>query len=507
MASGSPQDFDPDRDLDWKQEPAAFCLDGKGQDDVFMPMPVASDFDPAPVPFETPLPTPSTEREVNLSRTGSDIEMSVLPLEPSDGDARNEVALAPVDGGWRAWSFLIASAVVEALVWSLPFAYGIILSAYLQEPKLASQPHATTLLPLVGTLSSGVIYCSGPFVYPFMSYYPHCRRYFMWLGTFLCFISLLVSSYVMKIVVLVILQGALYGFGGALVYAPCISFMSEWFVRRRGLANGILFTGSATGGLLMPFILPPLLHAYGPFVTLRILSIAILVLTIPCLFFIYPRLPETRVHGPGRRHEASTRHLWIRNWTWWVLLVANTVQGFGYFVPQLWLPSSAALGPLLIGALSDYFMPWPLALITAVLSSISTFVLWGAVGNVAGLLIFSATYGVVAGGWSTLWSGFVRTITKDDPAASMALYGFLMLSRGLGNVLCSPVSTRLANLSTAAATTHKKTGFAIEGGRFGKLITYVGVCYAGAAAIAFVGWMGERVIAKRQRAAAGGLAI
>ncbi|TFY70620.1 hypothetical protein EVG20_g2379, partial [Dentipellis fragilis] len=153
-------DFDTDRNLDWKQEPSAFHLDGKGQDDVFMPMPVASEFDPAPVPFDTPLPTPSTEREVNLSRTGSDIEMSVLPLELPDGDARNEVALAPVDGGWRAWSFLIASAVVEALVWSLPFAYGIILSAYLQEPKLASQPHATTLLPLVGTLSSGVIYCS-----------------------------------------------------------------------------------------------------------------------------------------------------------------------------------------------------------------------------------------------------------------------------------------------------------------------------------------------------------
>lgn len=30
----------------------------------------------------------------------------------------------------------------------------------------------------------------------------------------------------------------------ALVYAPCMSFMSEWFVQRRGMANGIMFAGT-----------------------------------------------------------------------------------------------------------------------------------------------------------------------------------------------------------------------------------------------------------------------
>jgi hypothetical protein len=43
--------------------------------------------------------------------------------------------------------------------------------------------------------------------------------------------------------VLVALQGVLYAIGGALLYAPCISYMSEWFVARRGFANGLLFAG------------------------------------------------------------------------------------------------------------------------------------------------------------------------------------------------------------------------------------------------------------------------
>ena len=32
----------------------------------------------------------------------------------------------------------------------------------------------------------------------------------------------------------------------ALVYAPVVSYMSEWFVHRRGLANGIVFMGELT---------------------------------------------------------------------------------------------------------------------------------------------------------------------------------------------------------------------------------------------------------------------
>ncbi|KDQ58232.1 hypothetical protein JAAARDRAFT_129670, partial [Jaapia argillacea MUCL 33604] len=426
---------------------------------------------------------------------------------------RGEITLASVDGGYSAWSFLFAAALVEAIVWSIPFSYGIFLTEYLQEPMLASQPHASTLLPLVGTLSSGIIYCSGPLVYPYMTRFPRHRRPLMWAGTFLCWISLFGASYTRKVTALVLLQGALYAIGGALIYPPCISYMSEWFVRRRGLANGVLFAGTAAGGLVLPFILPPLLSAYGIFSTLRIISIAILILLVLSLFFIKPRLPENRVRGPLRRNEASV--VWIRSWSWWSLVIANTMQGFAFFVPLLWVPTfasalhlrsstsslalsllngSSALGPLLVGALSDHFTPWPIALITAALSCVCTLVFWGAIGNVAGLMLFGAAYGIVAGGWSTLWSNFVVRISKEDPSLSMSLYGFLMLSRGLGNVLSTPISTSLANISPMVSGMGSgKTGFAIDEGRFDRLIIYCGACYAVVAAVALVGWIRETV--------------
>jgi hypothetical protein len=35
-------------------------------------------------------------------------------------------------------------------------------------------------------------------------------------------------------------QGMMYGLSSGLLFAPCISFVDEWFFERRGLANGIL---------------------------------------------------------------------------------------------------------------------------------------------------------------------------------------------------------------------------------------------------------------------------
>jgi hypothetical protein len=35
-------------------------------------------------------------------------------------------------------------------------------------------------------------------------------------------------------------QGLLYGVSSGILFAPCISYVDEWFLKRRGLANGVL---------------------------------------------------------------------------------------------------------------------------------------------------------------------------------------------------------------------------------------------------------------------------
>jgi MFS family permease len=42
----------------------------------------------------------------------------------------------------------------------------------------------------------------------------------------------------------ILTQGMLYGIGSGLLFAPCVSFIDEWFLERRGLANGLLYLSS-----------------------------------------------------------------------------------------------------------------------------------------------------------------------------------------------------------------------------------------------------------------------
>ncbi|KAJ7879018.1 MFS general substrate transporter [Mycena olivaceomarginata] len=441
----------------------------------------------------------------------------------------NEVALPPADGGFGAWSFLAAAFAVEAIVWGFPDAFGVFLNSYLQDPRYASQKSATSLLPLIGTLSSGIIYCSAPIINPITARYPHHRRKSMWLGAALCSGTLFAASYATRIFQLIILQGVLYAIGGSLLYLPCISYMSEWFIARRGMANGILFAGTSAGGLLIPLALPLLTGKYGLATTLRILGIGMAVLLFPILPFIRGRLPPTRVQiqGPIPRGAPGPQS-WIRQPGFWVLIAVNTLQGAAYFVPIIYLPTFArdlqanaskaavtvallnaasVVGRLSMGYLSDSFNPWILAFAILATTSLTNFVLWGILSHsFAGLLAFGVAYGTVAGGWTCLWTGFVRPLAKDDLVMSTTLYGYLLLSRGIGNIVATPISARLytqhhlylqGNVTTGHGNmnaTMARTGFDVgdKDGRFATMIVYVGTCFAGAAGVAALGWMLDR---------------
>jgi hypothetical protein len=101
------------------------------------------------------------------------------------------------------------------------------------------------------------------------------------------------------------------------------------------------YLGTAAGGLILPLVLPYLLRTYGPLKSLRILSIGFVTLLAPVIPFVKPRLPETRVRGPGSSVHAANlrRRKWMTNKAFWFVMAANTLQGFAYFIPILWLPS------------------------------------------------------------------------------------------------------------------------------------------------------------------------
>ena len=61
------------------------------------------------------------------------------------------------------------------------------------------------------------------------------------------------ASFTTQIWQLFLSQGILVGMGCGLIYVPTLPIVSQWFHKRRGLANGITSAGSGIGGLAMQF--------------------------------------------------------------------------------------------------------------------------------------------------------------------------------------------------------------------------------------------------------------
>ena len=73
---------------------------------------------------------------------------------------------------------------------------------------------------------------------------------------------------------------------------PSIVLVSNWFVRRRGLALGILLTGTSIGGVVIPQIATPLITAYGWRTAMIAVSMLVWMLLLPAVLLLVKDRPE-----------------------------------------------------------------------------------------------------------------------------------------------------------------------------------------------------------------------
>lgn len=85
------------------------------------------------------------------------------------------------------------------------------------------------------------------------------------------------------------LLGASLGFVGVLVSTVLVS---NWFVRKRGTALGIVLTGTSFGGALIPLISTPLILSYGWRTAMILVSLIIWVILFPAVIFFVKSSPS-----------------------------------------------------------------------------------------------------------------------------------------------------------------------------------------------------------------------
>ena len=112
--------------------------------------------------------------------------------------------------------------------------------------------------------------------------------------TFLAMGEILAGFSTKNIGGLFVTEGVVMGIGVSLSFIVVGSVPAQYFNRRRGLANGIVFASGGLGGAVISFLMDALIEKIGTQWTLRVLGFITLATGWPAAWFIRDRVPPNR---------------------------------------------------------------------------------------------------------------------------------------------------------------------------------------------------------------------
>jgi MFS family permease len=203
---------------------------------------------------------------------------------------------------------------------------------------------AESTLTLASTLSTGLLFFSGAPLGPLFTAFPWYEKHFQVAGLVIAVGGLIGSAFATQPWHLVLTFGILYPCSAA-TYMPCATNIFEWFQERRGLATGIMYAGTGTGGALYPIITTALLNRFGYKATMIALALSFAVLNLAALPFIRRRIPLAKhLNGASkRRMRPKVDFSFLKTRAAWIAFTFMTVTSLANFIPLLWIPCKCAL--------------------------------------------------------------------------------------------------------------------------------------------------------------------
>ncbi|XP_045509260.1 monocarboxylate transporter 13-like isoform X2 [Colias croceus] len=163
--------------------------------------------------------------------------------------------MVPPDGKW-GWCVLVGATLVNILIPGTIKSFGVLLVEF-NDVFEASASASSGIVALCYFLYSSL----GP-LSSILSVKWSYRTVTLIGGSFAAF-GMIFSSWAFSIGYLYFSFGAMVGTGAGLAFPPTVYIVTSYFVRLRGLANGICMSGSAFGSIILPPVLRYLLETYG----------------------------------------------------------------------------------------------------------------------------------------------------------------------------------------------------------------------------------------------------
>lgn len=424
-------------------------------------------------------PSEDTNEEANASQVTSTAH---LTDQGQDG-----IALAPVDYGWQAYTFLAASVVFEMIIWGGSYSFGAFENYFANNPNSKLYGKASkSATSAIGTLMIAGLHFVPLLFRGYFRTYPHLIKTTCQVSIALSSVFLVIASFFEdNVAVLLVFQGILYGITSGLAFTAVILWLPQWFNKRRGMASGVIYSGSGVGGTIFPVIFGKLLGAIGFSWTLRTIAVFNLIAVSIAGFFLRPRLPVVRPSSspPARALAKALAPDGLRAM---IGPLSNTLQMIIFCQGAAWLSislyiasysstlgfsdatatgtlsafnASATLGYLLLGRLIDSASHTKLMAASTGICSLSAFLLLGFSRSLPLLIVFSLIFGSVGGGFTTFLTPVANDLALIHSQQTAPIYLALIFVRGIASVVGPLIGSALYSVDESDFSIYGTKGF------------------------------------------------
>ncbi|KAG8737781.1 hypothetical protein FRC10_007808 [Ceratobasidium sp. 414] len=426
---------------------------------------------PAPRTPITPAASCRTSRIL-----GDEVDMSAEEKTIIDGEAghqrRHEMASVDVppdseelekektawdddfpDGGLRAWLVVAGGVCVTFGTFGFVNTWGV-FQAYYQETILSDVAPSTIAwigsiqyaLVFLPGLITGRMFDLGHYRIPQISatvlllvaafLTPECKTYWQFL---LC-------------------QGVAIGLACGFLFGPTIAVISHWFRARRGLAFGILASGSSIGGTVLPITVRKLIPIVGFKWAMRITAFILLAVLTTAVLTLRRRLPPKNVSGgllnlkafrylPYSLYVAASLVSFLGLYTGKYgssLLTYLEVYGteigvsseFAFYLIPI-ANATSLIGRVGSGLLTDRFGPLNTLIPCTLVAGIVTFA-WPFARSLGSLVVVACIYGIACGVFVGMLPAPVTRMGETEDVGRRS--GMLMTVVAAGAVAGPPIS-------------------------------------------------------------------
>ncbi|GAA6021935.1 hypothetical protein JCM10207_002605 [Rhodosporidiobolus poonsookiae] len=410
--------------------------------------------------------------------------------------------LAPVDKGVGAWSFVFFGWLLETFLWGFSYSFPSVLVFLEQNDPWKRSSLAA--LSAIGTVQISLQFITPVFVTLVLRRYPDWRTTMLVASTLINTGAMLASSWATKTIYLILLQGVLGGITGAILYTPVLLFLNDWFHEKRGLASGIIFSGTSFGGLALPFLINSLLEKHGFATMCRVWAGMTLFVYGGATFALRPRVPAAKPEGRRVPWSSLANVKVLADPVVIATLVTTFVASLPYFQVSFYLPTytlslasstssttvvgvfnaAASVGSFVTGIASDWNLPWTLAIMGAA-SGLIALTAWGLATSLGVVFAFAVAYAFFSAIFS-VWAVAAKDAAGANPHLSTFIVCAFGAARGVAAIIGPFIATTLhSSTSSVGSSSWGHYGFS-------RVIVFVGV-------LSFVSALGGPAVAYARR--------